>query len=470
MKPPTAFFMLLAMAACASAQVTLSTVEDGVATPVGQAVSFGSVAAGWDVADVVFNISYTGSATTYYLTYFNLQQGTPFSVAATDWASLPATVPAGGLNFTLRFQPNQVAQSYSATLNVGDADNPVTVVLIGQSVPGFTVVAANQPLSAGGTVGFASVPVGSSQTVLMTLANQTSGPLTVGAIAIQGAAFQLTPPSPAGAAVASGSSAELQLVFSPTAAGPQEGTLTIGVATFPLNGTGTAPSPPVLPAPSIQLTPATLTSAQQGSLSVNLASPSASSGIGTVTLTGLNDDPAVSFADGTRSAAFTVAVGASTGEFAGGPSVSFGTGTTAGTLTFTVTLGSNTPQTTNVTIPAALVGIDAAVATRNVACDPGLVYCTTTNVQVQVNGWDNTRSASQVVFTFFDSSGDQIAPGPITVAAATPFQQYFAASDMAGVFGVTAFFPVTGDADDVVAAVVQIANSVGVVESMQITF
>jgi hypothetical protein len=292
----------------------------------------------------------------------------------------------------------------------------------------------------------------------------------VGAIAIEGAAFQLAPPSPAGALVATGSSAELQLVFSPTAAGPQQGTLTIGVATFPLTGTGTAPPPPVLPVPSIQLTPAALTSAQQGNLSISLASPSASSGSGTVTLTGLSDDPAVSFADGTRSATFTVAAGASTGQFSGGPSVAFGTGTTAGTLTFTVTLGSNAPQTTVVTIPAALVAIDAAVATRNVACDPGLAYCTTTNVQLQVNGWDNTRSASQVVFTFYNSSGAQIAPGPITVAATAPFQQYFAASDMAGVFGVTAFFPVTGDSDEVVAAVVQIANSVGTVESMQITF
>jgi hypothetical protein len=41
---------------------------------------------------------------------------------------------------------------------------------------------------------------------------------------------------------------------------------------------------------------------------------------------------------------------------------------------------------------------------------------------------------------------------------------------MAGVFGLTAFFPVTGSSDDVVAAVVQLTNSVGSVESAQITF
>jgi hypothetical protein len=186
-------------------------------------------------------------------------------------------------------------------------------------------------------------------------------------------------------------------------------------------------------------------------------------------VSGVGDDPAVTFADGTRSAAFTVAEGASEGEFAGGPSVSFGTGTTAGTLTFAVTLGNSTAQS-SVTIPAADVGINAAVAARDVACAPAYVYCTATNVELQINGWDNTRSISQIVFAFFDSSGNAIAPGNITVAAATPFQQYFATSDLAGVFGLHALFPVTGDSDLVVAAQVQITNSVGSVQTATITF
>jgi len=478
--------VLLAAAACASAQVTLSTVQGGVATPVGEAVPFGSVAAGWDVSDIVFNITYTGSAPTYYLTYFNLQQDTPFSfsILKTDWQSesLPVAIPVGGLNFTVRFQPNRTAVSFPATLQVQDPTSPdsITVILFGQGIPGFTVVAANQPLSAGASIPFGSVQVGSSHSVTMTLTNpppppgQTGTSLMVGAIAFQGSAFQLAGASPAGALVPSGSSAELQLIFSPTAAGPQQGTLTIGVASFPLNGTGVAPPPPVFPTPSIQLNLATPASAQQGSLSVNLASGSVSSGSGTVTLafqpavSGV-DDPTVTFADGTRSANFTVAEGASAGQFAGGPSVSFGTGTTAGTLVFTVTLGTSTAQA-NVTIPAAVVGIDAAVAARNVACAPAVVYCTTSNVQLQVNGWDNTRSASQLVFSFFDSSGNAIAPGNITVSAASAFAQYFAGSGLAGVFGLNALFPVNGDSNQVVAAVVEIVNSAGTAQSTKITF
>jgi hypothetical protein len=276
----------------------------------------------------------------------------------------------------------------------------------------------------------------------------------------------------------------LDVTFTPTTTGPQQATLTIGLLTYPLQGTGVAPPPPVFPAPSIQLTLATPGSAQQGSLSVSLASASTASGSGTVTLafqcqrslvpkcgdptvTVPCDDPTVTFADGTRSATFTVAEGASTGQFAGGSSVSFGTGTSAGTLVFTVTLGSNTAQA-NVTIPPALVAINAAVAASNVECDPALVYCTPTNIQLQINGWDNTwdntqpTSANQIVFNFFDSSGNQISPHNITVDETTAFQSYFQCSDLGGVFGLTAFFPViegSGVVATVATAVVQIFNS-----------
>ena len=474
------FFVLFAAAACASAQVTLSTVQGGVATPIGQVYSFGSVAAGWDVSDTVFNVSDVGGSSPF-LNYFILQQGMSFSVVNSDWSALPAPVPAAGLNFTVRFQPGQVAASIPATLTlkVSDKANPnsvtITVILFGSGTQGFTVVAANHPLPYGSPIPFGSIQVGNSQTVAVTLADQTSEPLPVGAITLQGDSYQLAGASPAGALVPSGSSAGLQIVFSPTEAGPQPGALIIGVYSIQLIGTGLAPPPPVFPTPSIQLNLATPASAQQGSLSVSLASGSVSSGSGTVTLAfqsavgGVSDDPTVTFADGTRSASFTVAEGASAGQFAGGPSVSFGTGTTAGTLVFTVTLGAQTAQTT-ITIPKAVVGIDAAVAARNVACAPTLLYCTTTNVQLQINGWDNTRSASQLVFTFFNSSGNAIAPGNITVAAASTFQQYFAGSTLAGVFGLHALFPVNGDSNQVVAALVQIINSVGTVESEKITF
>ena len=494
MSKSIAILVLLALAASAPAQITLSTVVNGVTTPVaaGGGVPFGSVAAGWASTEMTFNISYTGTASPYYLTYFNLQQGTPFSKTAADWQSLPVAIPANGLNFTISFQPNEVA-SFSATLAIGDASN--LVYLLGNATPGFTVVAANQTIPSGSAIPFGNVQVGSSATVMATLSNQTSGPLTVGSIAIQGSPFQLQGTSPAGQTVPPGSSANLALIFTPTASGPQQGTLAIGVYTIPLTGTGLAPPPTAFPNPSIQLALTNAASAQQGSVMIPLAQASAASGTGTLTMTfqsavsGVTSDPAITFADGTLSTTFTVTEGSAQGQFANGPSIAFATGTTAGTITFTATLGANTAQS-SVTIPAATVGIDAAVAARDVSCAPSIVYCTTTNIELQINGWDNTRSmdqsAAQLVFEFYDQSGDAIAPGAITIGGSTSLAcpppngptitwgecigDYFQGSSLGGVFGLTVFFPVTGDSDLVTAAQVQITNSVGTAKSAEINF
>lgn len=460
------------LAAPASAQLSLYTVQGGVETPVGSIYDFGPVSVG-SASDVVFRLEYTGSATTYYLTYFSLA-GTGFSVLQTDWTELPAAVPAAGLNFTVQFQPS-VQGSYGGNLQLNQTDG-ISVILLATGVPGFTVLLNNQTLAAGQTVAFGNVQVGSTETLKLMLSNQTGAALTVPAIPpLTGSAFSLAGAALSGPAVPPGASAELDVTFAPGAAGQQQATLTIGVLSFPLEGVGIAAPPPVLPQPSIQVNLPSAGSAQQGTVSVSLAAAAPVSASGTVTLAfqpsvaAVDDDPSIAFSDGTLSANFTVAQGASSGQFSRGSTASFGTGTTAGTLTFTVTLGSNTAQA-SVVIPSAVIGIDAAVAARNVGCLPTELYCTAVNVQLQINGWDNTRSASQLVFQFFDQSGNAIAPGNITVDATSAFQQYFAGADLGGVFGLSALFPVTGDADDVVAAQVQFTNSAGTSQTARITF
>jgi len=486
---PLCILLLIALST-ASAQVTLSTVAGGVATPAGQVYDFGNVALG-ATANADFRLSNTGS-TPVYLSYLNVGGATPspyFSVVCSlspdlcggaQLQQLPILInPTGTLDFTVQFKPLLLG-SPSTTMTICAADvcegNSISVLLVGTGVPGLSVLWNNQPVGVGQTITFSSVQVGSSQTIALQLANQTRSPLSVPTIpALPAGVFTLSGSALTATSVAPGASAELDITFAPTETGLAVGTLTIGISTYGLEGTGVAPPPADFPSPSIQLNAPNAASAQQGSLTVTLASPAAASGAGTVTLAfqsavaGVSDDPAITFADGTRSAAFTVSEGSAATQFSGNPTISFGTGTTAGTLNFNVTLGSKTGQAT-LTIPAALIGIDAAVAARNVACAPSVVYCTTTNVQLQVNGWDNTRSASQLTFTFFDSSGNAIAPGNITVDAGSAFNQYFGASDLAGVFGLSALFPVTGDTDLVVAARVQLTNSAGTVETAKITF
>jgi len=480
MTKPGALLLLWAasaglLAPSASAQLSLFTVENGVETPVGQAYNVGSVAVG-AAEDVVFRIKYTGSSTTYYLTHFSLA-GLGYSLAATDWKTLPAVFPAAGLDFTVHFQPPEVAVTLPATLYMYGTQgvDDTSVTLLGAGIPGLTPLLNNQALKAGQTIQCGSVQVGSSRTTKLMLVNNTQASLTVPTIPqLSSADFSLTGAALSGPTVAPGVSAELDIVFAPSAAGNRTATLTIGVLTYLLEGTGVAAPPPVLPKPSLQVTLPETASAQQGTLTISLPEPSPADAPGTVTLafqpaSGLGDDPAVMFAGGTLSAAFTVTAGASTAQFSGAPSAAFQTGTTAGTLTFTAVLGSNTVEY-NVPIAPAIIGIDAAVAQRDVGCVTSEIYCTTLNVELQINGWDNTRTASQIVFRFYTASGALVSPSPITVDGTSSFQQYFAGSQLGGVFGLHALFPITGDADQVVAADVQIVNSAGQALSPKIDF
>jgi hypothetical protein len=566
----------------ASAQLSLYTVQSGVATPVGSSYDFGSVALG-SSEDVQFLLTYNGATNPYYLVYFSpLSAG--FSVTQQDWpmGSLPIAIPPAGLHFTVQFQPSQ-AGSYAAPMQLNQTGG-VSTLLYGQGAASLTVFENGQPLTSGQTISFpGNVPTGASEPVTVTLANQTqvsiavptiaiqgngfslsgapatgvsvpaggslpfnivftpvaagqsNGTLTVGilsfplqgedvpslsillngqpltanqvisfagnvnigasasaaitlsnptqtavavpAIGIQGPGFTLSGAPTAGTTVPAGGSLPFNIVFAPTAAGQQTGTLTVGALTFPLQGTAVTPPPPVYPQPSATVSLPSTASAQQGALTVSLASASPAAGTGTVILTftssvaAVSDDPSITFADGTRSASFTVTAGSSAVQFADGTtSVSFATGTTAGTLNFAVTMETLTTET-SVTIPSAPIGVDAAVATRDAGCIPVDSYCTTVNVELQINAWDNTRSASQVVFRFYNPSGTEIAPGDIPWSgASTAFQQYFAGSDIGGIFSIDAIFPINGDSTQVTSAVALLTNSDGTTQTLKIEF
>ncbi|PYT32993.1 MAG: hypothetical protein DMG58_08950, partial [Acidobacteria bacterium] len=86
------------------------------------------------------------------------------------------------------------------------------------------------------------------------------------------------------------------------------------------------------------------------------------------------------------------------------------------------------------TIPPAIVGLDATQAQR-----------TSAGLDLRVTGFDNTRTASKITFTFFDQGGTTLSPGAITVDGFAAFQQFFAASDLGGVFALHAFISVMGN-------------------------
>jgi hypothetical protein len=84
------------------------------------------------------------------------------------------------------------------------------------------------------------------------------------------------------------------------------------------------------------------------------------------------------------------------------------------------------------------------------------------NVVVTIDGYDNTYSAGQLSFTFYNTSGQAISPGALTVNAASNFQQYFFNNNQGGgVFALQATFPVNGDVTQIGSVTAIITNSAG---------
>ncbi len=196
---------------------------------------------------------------------------------------------------------------------------------------------------------------------------------------------------------------------------------------FNLKGLGLDPP---LPGASITLASTIGASAQQNSVSIALATASQVGGTGTLTMefqsavAGVTDDPAIQFLSGPkRTATVTISAGDSAAKFGSQSSIAFQTGTTAGTILFTLKLPNSTQQAT-LNITPAPVKIDRATGVRRIdALDVSLI------------GFDNTYSASQLAFTFYNTAGQALQPGAMRVDATSSFRNYFSSTSTGGAFG-----------------------------------
>ena len=91
------------------------------------------------------------------------------------------------------------------------------------------------------------------------------------------------------------------------------------------------------------------------------------------------------------------------------------------------------------------------------------------SINVAFAGFDNTYTASQIAFTFYDITGKALPQGAIDVNATTAFQQYFSTTQAGGSFQVLAMFPVTGNGAEIGFVTVQIVNSLGTTTAAQIS-
>jgi len=439
----------------ALAQIQIYQFDGATEIPVPATFAVGTAAPG-DTIETRFRVRNTGDGAAVLQSLALSGQGFRISTAP----SLPYTIaPGNEAEFRVVFTPT-LTGSYSASLAV----NAIHITLQGSSVAAVTLLYTGSiaPIATGAVIDFGSAVRGASQVKSLTLFNAAGSNLTVNTLAVSGVGFRGPIGLSAPIQLAPGQTASFQIAFEPQNGQPAQGTLTVDQRTFNLAGLGLDPP---LPGASIIFASTLGASAQQNSVSIPLTSASAVSGTGTLTLEfhasvpGISDDAAVQFLSGPkRSATVTIAAGYTTAKFNGQPSIAFQTGTTAGTIVFTLKLSNGSQQQASLAIAPAPVNFDLASCVRKFG-----------ELDMSLAGFDNTYSASQLIFTFYDSRGAIIQPGPINVDVSSPFQQYFASTPAGGMFALLAKFPMTGDSTQVVSVDVQITNAAGITTAQRVS-
>lgn len=452
-RPVFVLAVILAAAPAAQAQFELFRVNGNAEVPVASLYDFGSIYSG-ETASTHFRLR-NASSSAAILSVLNAA-GAGFTLTG---PGVPlAVAPAAAVDFTVTFSADTVG-SYSANLEL----TGLPVLLTAAVSPSLTysVALPSGRRQLGTTpVDFGTVTVGSAAALHFTAVNQTQSPLIVPAIAVQGRYFALSGSSPTGQILQAQQQATFDVQFAPLSSGTFSASLMIGDRTYSLSGTA-PPLPLLVPRLSVNL-PQPL-SAQQGSVAVTFDAPAATDGTGTLTLdfqpsTFVGKDSAVAFAAGGRTLGFTFSAGDTQAHFGTQPAAPFQTGTTAGAIAFTATIGPVTDQQ-SITVSPALVSISGLQVDR-----------VANGLALQLTAYDNTQSVNVLNFTFFDAAGNVLTPGGLTSDTRKDFQSYYSASDLGGLFRLNAQFPVTGDASGIRSVEVQLTNSAGISKSPRTSF
>jgi hypothetical protein len=335
----------------------------------------------------------------------------------------------------------------------------------------LNVVRDGLEVPAGGSYFVGTVPAGQFLDTQFRVRNGSSASAWLQSVNVAGGRFSFSSLPKLPLLLAAGQSSDFVVRFQPPEPLTYTAYLNINGTTTVLSGTGGAPLPdpppveiPLVPKPIISIDPAALKGAQQAKVAIRFAEASQVAAAGELRIefkaavAGQGDDAAILFpATGTRTITFTVAKGESLAKFASRADTEFQTGTVAGTITFTAVVGPHSEQL-SAEVPAAPVVFDSARSTRVAA-----------GIEVRLTGYDTSRSASIISFTFFDLEGHIVLPGMIQADASRAFQQYFESTTLGGVFTLRAVFPVEGDSSRIGSMDVELANSRGATRTPKIT-
>jgi hypothetical protein len=412
--------------------------------PTGSVFNLGSFPAG-DVQEFRFRIR-NDNATAVTVKSIGLVPRSEFQIS--NAPSLPYILaPQNFVEVRVHFQSSDPAL-YSAVLTVNSVD-----VLIRAAI--------NAAARVEGDVDFGRILRGTSSTHTLRVSNDGYGPLAVQQISISGDPFVISKVPSLPLTLAARSSVSLDVTFQPVQSGDFKGFLDVDGHKVTLSGSAYDPPPPP---PIIDAGGTSLLSAKQQPLVIRLETASETSGTGTVTMTfqpqmaSATDDASIRFVTGgARVQSFQFAEGDTTVSFGSDKQVLFQTGTTAGTITFTVALGNYSEQAPVQIVPAT-ISFDSVTAERT----PG-------QITVTIWGFDNSRTAGSLAFQFYNTAGGAIG-NLLSADAVKNFQQFFSSSpDGGGAFLLRASFPLSGDATAVGSVDVRMANAIDVTHLDRVT-
>jgi hypothetical protein len=437
------FILLLACGAIASAQLQLLQVTGpGTEKEAPAVLSMGSVPVG-ESASVTLRVRNTAAQTALVIRTIVLG-GSGFTMSGQP--TLPHQLAPGlNMDVCIRFAPRDFG-SFSANFSV----NGVSILLTGSTTAAPTLWSGGTQIPSGSVVDLGLAERGTTITKLFRIENTTQETVSIQSASVTGSQFALPQAFPAPLELAPRNAYEFAVSFTPTASGVFQGAIVLDGRTYRV--TGSANEPP-FPKPTIVIDLPNSTSAQQGKVSVHLSQASRSIGTGKLRMDFSGSDDAVRFLKGTsRTATFDVVEGTTIPI----PELTFQTGTTAGTIVFTAEVGGWT-ATASVDIAPQRVFIEKTRAVKNGSM-----------LEVEITGYDNTRSVDELAFTFYTTRGEMVQPGAIRVKSGADFHRFFETSTAGGVFSLKAVFPVAGSLSDISSTEVQLTNSPGATSSGKI--
>lgn len=453
-----ALLALLSIAAPAAlAQLQVVTVSGTTETPLSGIVELGSTSSG-DILQVQFRIRNKATGLNP-LTLLSIS-GTGFRLHQAPPIPFPLP-PNFSVDFYVQFQSEQAAPDARATLRIND----LTVTLIAQSraAPVVSLLQEDGSLTrrlAGQPTVFPAVERAGASVRTFVLQNPHSTPILLN-LAVSGDSFRLANPLPQPLTLGANQSQAVEIRFEPQTTGLKTGTFFVEDRIFPLEGVSTEPAPP---RPSITIQTSGIESGKQIRIAVTFGEASRAEAKGQLrfefqpSMAGPDDAAIVFLPVNRRSMEFQVRTGDKAALFGGQNEVVLQTGTTAGTLRFTAEMSGYKVETAATIAPAPAV------------LDKLSAFKTTSSLDLTMTGFDNTRSISEMSFTFYDTNGVVVQPGAIRSQVSQLFQDYFRNTAVGGLFSMRAIFPANAPTQSIRYVEVEVTNAAGVAKTQRIEF